>query len=57
MDINLERADLLQLDPISNTCTTKLLPLGKSRKVSNIIYKLYINYLILIIIFFDHSKN
>lgn len=36
MDINLERADILQLDPISNTGTTKLLPLGKSRKVSKL---------------------
>lgn len=32
--LNLERGDLLQLVPISNTGTIKLLPLGKKNKVS-----------------------
>ena len=33
MDIRLERGDLLQLDPISNTGTLKLFPPGKKFKV------------------------
>jgi hypothetical protein len=31
--LNLERQDLLQLDPISSTGTLKLLPIGKKFKV------------------------
>jgi hypothetical protein len=35
--ITLERGDLLQLVPISNTGTIKLLPLGKKNKVLNLV--------------------
>lgn len=35
--LNLERSDLLQLDPISAKGTLKLLPLGKKNKVSVVI--------------------
>ena len=31
-DIQLTRADILQLEPISNTNTMKLLPVGKTKK-------------------------
>lgn len=33
-NFNLERADLLQLEPITNRGTLKLLPLGKKNKVN-----------------------
>lgn len=38
MELSFERGDLLQLDPISNTETLRLLPPGKKRKVSTTIY-------------------
>ena len=34
MDLDFERADLLQLDPISCRGTLKLLPPGKKKKVN-----------------------
>jgi hypothetical protein len=33
MELSFERADILQVDPISNVGTVKLLPFGKKQKV------------------------
>lgn len=54
--LNLERSDLLQLDPISAKGTLKLLPLGKKNKVSPTESSTFVSWLLTIDVLFCAAK-